>query len=92
MEYKDTIKELRDKGFEQYPNSTEWYYDYSDFETLEFELYEKDAPIGKILVIDELKLWNPMTDEVYININYDLMYKNIDEFFILLKALGYEIK
>lgn len=90
------ISSLLDKGFEIKSNTelngTNMYYEFSDYELLEFVAYEKDAPVGKILVIDELKLWNPMTDEVYVTINYDLMYKNVDEFLVLLKALGYEIK
>lgn len=92
------IKELYDKGFESSTKAHKlvegaYYmqYEYSDFEMLEFTAYEKDAPIGKILVIDELSLTNYYTNEIYIKIDYDLVFKSVDEFLQLLKLLGYKI-
>lgn len=93
MEYKDIIKELKDKGFKQYPNSSTWYYNYSDFETLEFELYETVVNEKSIVNIDELILYNPMTDTTYLKIDYTLCFKleEFNKFYELLTLVGYKL-
>ena len=92
-------QELKDKGFKISPKKhylkegqVPMIYEFSDFELLEFYASEADAPCGKVLVIEDLVLSNPMTDEkeeIYASINYDLRYKSVDAFIDLLKALGY---
>lgn len=100
------IEQLKEKGFKISPKKhylkegqTPMIYEFSDFELLEFYVSEVDAPCGKVLVIEDLFLSNPMAsnekeekEEIYASINYALMYKNADEFLGLLKGLGYEIK
>lgn len=91
-------QELKDKGFKISPKKhylkegqTPMIYEFSDFELLEFYASEADAPCGKVLVIEDLLLSNPFTEETYASINYELIYKTVDEFLGLLKGLGYKI-
>lgn len=97
------IEQLKEKGFEISPKKhylkegqTPMIYEFSDFELLEFYASETDAPCGKVLVIEDLLLSNPMADneekeEIYASINYELRYKTVDEFINLINALGYGI-
>lgn len=89
MKYKEELKEL---GFEQYPDSDMWYYDYSDFESLDFIPEEYTRPDGRVVLkIGDLKLQNYTYDEIYFQINYELYFNDINEFLDLLRLLGYEL-
>lgn len=98
----NVIEQLKEKGFKISPKKhylkegqTPMIYEFSDFELLEFYVSEVDAPCGKVLVIEDLILSNPMKDEkeeIYASINYDLRYKSVDGFITLLTALGYGIQ
>ncbi len=95
------IEQLKEKGFQVSPKKhylkegqVPMIYEFSDFELLEFYASEADAPCGKVLVIEDLILSNPMADEkeeIYASINCDLRYKSVDAFLNLLEALGYKI-
>lgn len=92
------IEQLKEKGFKVSPKKhylkegqVPMIYEFSDFELLEFYASEADAPCGKVLVIEDLQLSNPFTEEIYATINYELRYKTVDEFLGLLKGLGYGI-
>lgn len=92
------IQKLKDAGFKISPKKhwlkegqTPMIYEFSDYELLEFYASEVNAPAGKVLVIEDLELSNPLTEKIYANVNYELMYRNVNEFLSLLKGLGYEL-
>lgn len=97
MKYKEELEKI---GFKQYPIQEDefstydrgWYYDFSDYESLEFTPIEHTRPDGNsMLKIENLQLYNHFYDETYFSINYELYFKDINEFLNLLKLLGYEM-
>lgn len=83
-------KELKDKGIEH--NNDYYYYDFSDFETLEFNATEWDCADGtKALMISNLKIMDNIHDIVHMEINYELYFRDINKFYELLTLLNYKI-
>lgn len=92
------LKQLEKDGFVTIADRIT--YEYSDFEMLSFYAEEvKNIHDEPILKVDNMKIYNPMYvptlddyDEIYVQINYTRYFKSVDEFYTLLKLLGYEIK
>lgn len=63
---------LIEKGFTKLSDDN-WLYEFSDFEILHFEM-QLHTKVNKLkcVKISKLKLYNPFTNEVYMEINYDL--------------------
>lgn len=83
---------LEDKGFINTTDNT-WIYEFSDFEILRFEM-QLHTKVNKLkcVKISKLKLYNPFTNEVYMEINYDLYFDNINKFYDLLTLIGYKLQ
>ena len=83
-------KELKDKGFTIVDNKIT--YEFSDFEVLEATISEHTkVNKDKCLKIENLRMHDYFNNLDYFNINYALYYDKIDDFFALLRLLGYDI-
>ena len=83
---------LIEKGFTKLSDDN-WLYEFSDFEILHFEM-QLHTKVNKLkcVKISKLKLYNPFTNEVYIEINYDLYFDDINNFYDLLTLIGYKLQ
>lgn len=86
-------KELESKGFCKSKKSGTWCYQYSDFEMLSFNVETHTKVNGKeCLKFDNIKIMNYFNDKIYMSINYDIYFDDINDFYDLLKSIGYKLR
>lgn len=89
-------EELKEKGFEFIRNVndlTKVIYNFSDFETLSFYVREVTCADGsKALCVVNMNMYDYMNECYYFRIDYNLFYRDINEFYELLTLLGYGIR
>lgn len=85
-------KELLDKGFEYNEDNNVWYYNYSDFETLNFFMNEHTKVNGdKCIAISDLNISDYINGVSITHFNYTLYFDNIIKFYDLLTLINYKI-
>lgn len=68
-------------------------YEYSDFETLTFVAKDWDCADGsKAVEIENFSIQDFINFNTHICINYPMYFRNVDDFFQLLKLIGYKIR
>lgn len=86
-------KELESKGFCKSKKSGIWYYQYSDFEILSFNVGLHTKVNGKeCLKFDNIKIMDYFNDKIHMSINYDIYFDDINDFYDLLKSIGYKLR
>lgn len=84
-------KELIEKGFNIIENKIT--YVFSDFEILEANIYEHTkVNKDKCLRVSGLRMHDYFNNIDYFNINYNLYFDKVSDFFDLLNRLGYKIE
>lgn len=86
-------KELESKGFCKSKKSGTWYYQYSDFEILSFNVGPHTKVNGEeCLKFDNIKIMDYFNDKIHMSINYDIYFDDINDFYDLLKSIGYKLR
>lgn len=94
---KANIDLLIDKGFilkdKNELSGYKMYYEFSDYELLEFELFETIVNEKSIVNVDKMTIYDPIHNTQHLKIDYTLSFKieEFNKFYELLTLLGYKI-
>ena len=67
-------------------------YEYSDFETLICNIDKTTNLVGEVIYkVSNFRIVDIMNNTTIVEVNYDLYYEDIKQFYVFLRLLGYRL-
>lgn len=86
------IKRVEDCGNMYAYSPDEYMYEYSDYETLTFTAKDwKCADGGQAVEIYNFNIEDLINYNTHVRINYPMYFRKVEDFFQLLKLIGYKV-